>query len=520
MFKRFMFYLFLAIWLFFQWSFADSDLVSYVKNNFEYIRIWFSDLTRWVEYKSNKNSSYYFLWWYSYWEIKSLDSLKYSVWKTISKNWLFLIDDNSVIYIDKSSNNNYNKVNWCTNLNSDSYKILISYAATDKFNDYIIKISDYKQKVIWTVSDTSNCYLYNNDMYLVSETYSSIDLKSLIPWYKSLIKITDQLVWKSSVDTIKNIYNTLLYNTDYDYDALKNYQNPPEDWYPFRVSSFFEGKKLVCDGYSKTMTFIWNIYGIDLERVVWKLQPTEKWSFNFEWLWHSWVKYWDLYYDPTFDDSESWKIKYNYFAKSKTCFNLNHYTTWWVLFNNSDDRYKFIKQNYPHIIDNCPDIVKSYLYEDGKFVDFIQYSLNNYSFDYNKKTLCILFENCDDRYKTKEDILNYYKTRKYSLWDKDFDMWVILKNFKIQEITSYYQTNAQTSLNITSKVSDDYKKKVSLVVDNFFNKLKKVSLEKQKPIVISLKNSIQKLSDKTNLSNNQKYLIEYISNKFIVEKIN
>jgi len=519
MIKKFLFLLFVIVWLFFQWSFADSDLVNYVKKNFEYINIWISDLVRWIEYKSNQSNSYYFLWWYSYWEIKNLDSLKYSVWKTISKNWIFLVDWDNVIYIDKNSTNNYNKTNWCYSLNLDSYKILDAYKKINLENNYIIKISDYKPKLIGSVSDTSNCYIYNNDIYVVNEKYSSTDLSSLIPWYKSLLKITNKLVWANKSDTIKNIYETLLYNTDYDFESLKNYQSPPEDWYPFRVAPFFEWKKLVCDGYSKTMTFIWNLYWINLERVVWKLQPIEKSSLNFEWLWHSWVKYWDLYYDPTFDDNEPGKIKNNYFWRSKTCFNLNHYTTWWILFSNSDDRYKFIKQNYLHLIDNCSELLKPYLYEDWKFIDFIQYSLNNYSFEYNKKTLCVLFDVCDDKFNSKEAILDYYKTRVYILWEKEFDMWVILKWFKIQDVTQIFSYTVPNT-KISSKVSDEYKKKVSLTIDLFFQKLKKVSKEKQTSVVSNLKNTISNLSKKSSITDNQKYLIEYISNKFIVEKLN
>jgi len=201
----------------------------------------------------------------------------------INKSILFLWDDNKYSFIIK-----YNKIKL---INSD-----IIYWIVDKksFLDDLV----------------------NDKLYLTSDTdYLFKKLKSEIN------KITAN---KNSKEKIKIIYNFILNNIEY----TKNLNLDDKKIFSWILA--YKNKSWVCESYVKLMSYSLKFAWIKDARVLrWDVIDAK----DFPQIGHAWLKIWNLYYDPTFDDP-IWQVKtkefneYKYFWLPKDLFYTNRFDFW------------------------------------------------------------------------------------------------------------------------------------------------------------------------------------------------
>lgn len=228
--------------------------------------------------------------WYSY----IFDShLTFPKWTIIKKEDLSFnkIDSNSSLVFLREDNalwfaNNYTKIK----LISDD----IIYWIPDKFN-FLSEVRDDKRKL---VNETN-------------ESFLSLKLKA-----RELTK------WKTEKEKIEILYKYVLENIEYPASfSLKDYEI-------FSGINTYENKSWVCEWYTKILMYMLNFAWIsDVEVLRWYVLDAQ----DFPKVWHAWLKIWDIYYDPTFDDPIWQKetrtySKYRYFWLPYDLFYANRYT--------------------------------------------------------------------------------------------------------------------------------------------------------------------------------------------------
>lgn len=132
--------------------------------------------------------------------------------------------------------------------------------------------------------------------------------------FRKLKNVTSTLTAdKSPVDTIQAIYDYVLDNHYY----YQDFKDGTQDI--FSGIDTFQNGYGVCDGYSKLMYYMLAFAWIsDIEHIRWYVIDAP----DFPDIWHAWVRIWDKYYDPTFDDPV-WATKtrsstdYRYFRLPK-----------------------------------------------------------------------------------------------------------------------------------------------------------------------------------------------------------
>lgn len=417
--------------------YANNELDTYIKNNHEYVILNWNTIISSTPYKTNKNNSVYFMWKISFYEmndIKSIENIQQSnlKWKRI----MFIITNKNQYWILGIEDNQYSSNN-CTKLTQLSAKLL-------RWNFWMKSAYLNNTILLWKWWNELGCYVYNNIIYLPETKLSNSDAIFLNKNQNQVEKIYNSIpqskIFKSKVwNSIKWIYDYIMIKSEYDYDALANAQIDNQ-WtdlatWPWWVNAFFNWKKIVCDWYTKVFILFVNMLWYKWERVVWKIQPIEKSELNVPWILHSWVKIWNYYFDPTFDDKDDWTYWADYFAKNKTCFNLNHYTTWWILFDTIEKRYNYILQNSDYLIKNCMWITQAALYSDEKWIEYIKYTLVKYDLDTNKKVFCKLMNMCKIWWTTKKEFVENLKQYRITLsnanWQKQYDFTTELKGLVI-----------------------------------------------------------------------------------------
>lgn len=420
------------------WFTYAQDLTTYIKNNFEYINFTWDKLISSTEYKTNKWKSVYFMWKISFYDAKDYRTLDYLIND--------LLDEKTVIFMITKENKNRIISVQDNQYNLDScYKLSAFWRKLMEWNVWAKKVDSTKTIILGKDNPAFNCFKNWNIIFLPLTDLGNIDSMFISKNEKNILsaiwKIKPSNKYKSKWwNQVKWIYDFIMHNAEYDYETLNNagwdLNSLNTETYPWWISAFFSWKKIVCDGYTKTMIFILNMINIKAERIVGKIQPIEKSDLNIPWILHSWVKIWNYYLDPTFDDKDEWWYNDDYFAKTKTCFNLNHYATWWILFKTTDQRYEYIKKNSKYIINNCLWIAKSSLFNDAKALDFAKYTLQNFDLPINQKVFCELFWMCNIWWKTKQEFLSiasrYSLTLTDSSGNKKYDLWKEFEWLKIE----------------------------------------------------------------------------------------
>lgn len=185
---------------------------------------------------------------------------------------------------------------------------------------------------VWFIHDYKKVKLINDEI-ISGISNKSTFLKELADEKKYLQEDTDELFkslkndtntitdWLNNWEKISSIYNFILKNTSYSktfdisnkriFSWIYTYKN--NDW--------------ICTWYSKLALYMLSFAWIEnVEVVRWNVIDIE----NFTDAWHAWIKIWDKYFDPTFDDP-IWNIKtktykdYKYFWLPKDLFYSNRY---------------------------------------------------------------------------------------------------------------------------------------------------------------------------------------------------
>ena len=225
----------------------------------------------------------------------------------------------------------YNKINNKTTLFiKDGWKYYFS-------NDFS------KVRIIWEdlIKNISN----KDEVlkYLLDDTkYSAINYDE---YFKQINVITNELIkWKNTDDEkILAIYKWVIDNVNY-YTNYKDWNTRIFSW----IFTFTDGE-WVCDWYTKLFLYMLSLAWIsDVEVIRWFAYDNT----DFPDFWHAWVRIWEYYYDPTFDDplwSDNSKREYLYYKLPKELLYVNRFE-WIKIIDNLDkvsleDRKKLVLKN-------------------------------------------------------------------------------------------------------------------------------------------------------------------------------
>lgn len=504
----------LVYWIFIfgaSFTFA-SNLEDIVKNTMNYIQVDENTIASKL-YHINNDAKVYFFWSYSFFTINSSQELDQVKKQLKKENLLAILKDEKVLvvseYVDPQQS--------CTQIDASTADLFNHYPARIKTNISKLFLVGNPQK------DTLECYVYGQDLYLPNDDISKIDLKYI---KDNALTLSQKIKTLTSKNWLKDLYTYVMRNTSYDYDALDE-SVVEGDWTPYLASSFFDGKKVVCDGYSKTFSLLASSYfnNDTIERITGSRQNIDK-KDEKSFL-HSWVRIGDKYYDPTFDDSND-DEKYNYYEKPLQCFNLDHYTKvipWRRMFLNSQERYDFIKNNADILLNSCPNIVNQSLIKDEKLEDFIAYLAKERIAEELKDFVCEAFSICavhaTEKSKVMEELGQYSvqytnKTIVLSNIFKNLDNYISSSNSSSSSKSSSQEKNIVSS-DLTKEESEIITPNIKKVIDQGIKKLLAkwlfYSKEQRENYVSSMKKKIVLYLSADDISSESKIILLYIAKR-------
>ncbi len=267
----------------------DTEINEKEKNN--KLILWSNSLLKTFKlYSYNPDHIFLENWvWYTY----SFDEhLKFPEWTIIRSedfdlNWIK--PDTSIVFLKEANTLwfiiDYKKVKLISNS--------IIYWIPNKYN-FLREIKDDKKKL----------------NYETDEQFKKLKGNAL--------KLTS---WKTKELKIKAIYNYVLDNIEYPKTFSLS------DSKIFSWIDTFKNKNWVCEWYTKVFLYMLNFANINNAEIIrWYVLD----SVDFPKVWHAWVKIWDHYYDPTFDDP-IWIIKtknfeqYKFYSLPSDLFYTNRY---------------------------------------------------------------------------------------------------------------------------------------------------------------------------------------------------
>jgi hypothetical protein len=216
----------------------------------------------------------------------------------------------------------YEDIYWAyqTQLDSSwfSYDSTLLYKLDDGTFNFVV---DYD---IFPITDTQNIFWSPEKHllldYLREDTkYQSNDISGEILKIKDIS--SNLTSWVSKQQWIKNIYNWILNNIEYSQSIDLS------DEKIFSGIETFHNNDGVCTGYTKLSAYLFYFaWYYDVEVIKWHVIDAA----DFPQIWHAWLRIWDLYYDPTFDDP-IWATntkspdQYKYFGLPKDIFYANRF---------------------------------------------------------------------------------------------------------------------------------------------------------------------------------------------------
>lgn len=378
--------------------------------------------------------------WYGFVEKYNIENkIPYSLWNTVLKwfvsdnkkfllwnDWYYYsynfdafssINDNYWFYVSNLNNLGFDK-NTLLYINKDNK---FNFVSKYKVNKLINKdfLNDIWNKWLF-LNILSDDYKYLNKNYLVD----LINIKHLTK------KITKGL---NDEEKIKVIYWWILKNIDY------------TSWYKlsdYRIFSWletYENKNWVCSWYVKLMTYMLLFSWINnIEDIRWYVIDAK----DFPNIGHAWLRIWEKYYDPTFDDPIWATItkkfnEYKYFALPKDLFYTNRFDYWklpeYIKKLSLEERKKII-------FNNLAKLVNKYLWKNYLLLKPFEFR-KKYNLGFKEKLTISDLKN----------ILKYYYVDDYKFYDKNW-----IKKY----ITSivYYSVNDN---NIEKVLSDDFNYDIS-----------------------------------------------------------
>ncbi len=284
----------------------NSFKVKVLKNNNMFLENWI-----WYTYTYSKYKNFW------KWVIPSNIDLK-NAWFNTTTTLLLLDDNKKVLFVT-----NYKKVK------------LIS--------DHIIIWISNKQEFLRELADDKKSSEDDTDKLFLNLKNETINLTK----------------WLSETNKILKIYDYILKNISFTETFSK------ENKEIFSWINTYKNKNWLCWWYSKLYLYMLSFAWISNVEV-------KKWyvldSPDFPNVGHAWVKIWDKYYDPTYDDPV-WKSKtktynqYKYFKLPKDLFYTNKYDfgklPWYLKAKNLENRRNIVQNNFLNILDKYED--KNYL---------------------------------------------------------------------------------------------------------------------------------------------------------------
>lgn len=482
-----------------------------IENNYEYIQISWDDILVLKPYYSNKENKYFFLGAFDFFEIESkekFDILK-SKWK-ISKNSLFLSWLNwGYALLAKWD---WIDISQCKELDQKSSYLFEKFEIEWSFkND--------KDKIVWTRKDLKCYYSDPSQIYVAIREVAIDDFDYLYKNSENLHNFAVALkkkFWDLPEDEIlKKAYKYILQKVDYNFSFIETLSQEEDfEKTPWKISSFFNEKDVVCDAYVKVFVSLLRFFDIDAERIEWKIQPLEDSVFNENNFWHSWVKVWNKYFDPTFDDTG--KDDFNkYFGKTKECFVLEHKFPDGISFDNPKERINYVENNISSLSEQCPLILAKVSIKDKNMFYIMKQFLKKFDTKSLEKLFCKWFNLCFEKWiDTKEAFLKKLKNYKISINKQEFSLDDELEGFQIPE------KSASLSLfKENSSLSKSKKKEVKLICDRIFEILKKKPYNERLEKFKNIKSLVNNFVKRNDVSERRKSIVKYFDELFVVEKL-
>lgn len=191
-------------------------------------------------------------------------------------------------------------------------------------NDWVLFVTDYKK--VKLISDSIISWITNKQEFLrqLADDKKSLNTdtdKLFLELKTETLKLTK---WLSESEKILKIYGYILKNISYS----KTFSTDNKKI--FSWISTYENKDWICLGYSKLDLYMLSFAWVsNVEVKTWYVLDSPV----FPDIGHAWIKIWDKYYDPTYDDP-IWTTKtktynqYKYFGLPKDLFYTNKYDFW------------------------------------------------------------------------------------------------------------------------------------------------------------------------------------------------
>lgn len=190
----------------------------------------------------------------------------------------------------------------------DRVTFVKEYTKKKLISDYIIYGIPNKYDFLLTLKNNKIFTTWDDDIQFKKLKEVSLNLTKWI--YKNDKKI-------------EKIYWYIVENIDY----TPNFTL--DDYRIFSGIETFTNKDWVCEWYVEMFNIMLAFNNIESEILTWDVINAQ----DFPKIWHAWVKIWDKYYDPTFDDpiwlDEDYKLEeYNYYKMPEDLFYTNRYNYW------------------------------------------------------------------------------------------------------------------------------------------------------------------------------------------------
>jgi len=315
--------------------------------------------------------------------------------------------------------------------NNIDFNKSVLYLWENKRYNFIVdynKIKLINWDIIYWIVDKYNFLqdLVNDKLYLAEDTDELfVKLKN------EIINLTKN---KKKDEKIKIIYNFILDNIEY----TKNLNL--EDKKIFSWILAYKNSDGVCEAYVKLMSYALKFAWVKDARVLrWDVIDAP----DFPQIWHAWLKIWDLYYDPTFDDP-IWASKtksfldYKYFWLPKDLLYANRFDYWntpeYLKSKSLYFRINLVNENLSKLSDKYKD-------NNYKILEWVKF---------NKENNIEIWENITIEEAKK--IIPFYEVTERTTWEILFyDNWVKKNISKLQ----YYVVNNTNLWQVLAQLNYD-----------------------------------------------------------------
>jgi hypothetical protein len=240
--------------------------------------------------------------------------------------------------------------------------------------------------------------------------------------------------WLNEDDKVKKIYSRILDSISY---------SKKIDFSNNKIFSWiftYKNKDGVCTWYSKLFLYMLSFSWIDnVEVMRWNVIDAQ----DFPDVWHAWIKKWNYYYDPTFDDPVWWDktlefTEYKYYKLPKDLFYTNRYddeeTPNDLKTKNLEYRINIVKKNLFYLVNK---------YKDVNYVLLKPYVFRlKYWFWYDEKITISKIKRIKPVYKVIDNYLEKDWQKKfitnlyyYTLTDDNFEIFLDQFNYNLDNFT-------------------------------------------------------------------------------------